>query len=366
MQDIDNVSIEKLNLSRRTFHALARSGILTIGDLRQFLKKRYQIRNIGQKSFDEISKALYEMPNSPSLLENVKEEPVQLSFQEAPTQNQAIQAPIDVLDLLPSIKGKLKKYGFKTIDDLKRVPDSVLLNINFIGPKRLTKIKQLIDGYVDNTKTIISEKPAEDIKRINFSWAEIIQSYLESEKDNYIYVLISRFGFKPKKLEEIATELSITRERVRQIQDNAAGRLLKYLKSSHNSYSSSIIFLEKIEAIFDLHGDNLSLSRFRELLVKNNLLGEFSETLLSKKVKKNDLLEVLICWLNLLTDKRYNLHPLVFPIGIRDLIDARNTTIKDRRALLNVGTKERKKIKRKVLFTGGITIKEASRNLIQR
>lgn len=105
MQEIDNVSIEKLNLSRRTFHALVRSGILTIGDLRQFLKKRYQIRNIGQKSFDEISKALYELPNSPSLLEDVKEEPVQLSFQEVPTQNKTIQAPIDVLDLLPSIKG---------------------------------------------------------------------------------------------------------------------------------------------------------------------------------------------------------------------------------------------------------------------
>lgn len=363
MQEIDNVSIEKLNLSRRTFHALVRSGILTIGDLRQFLKKRYQIRNIGQKSFDEISKALYELPNSPSLLEDVKEEPVQLSFQEVPTQNKTIQAPIDVLDLLPSIKGKLKKYGFKTIDDLKRVPDSVLLNINFIGPKRLMEIKQLIDGFADDTKTVISEKSAEDVKKIDFCWAEIIQSYLEREKDNYIYVLMSRFGFKPKKLEEIATELSVTRERVRQIQDNAAGRFLKYLKNSHNSYSSSIIFLGKVEEIFHLHGDNLSLNKFRELLVRNNLLGDFSETFLSEKVNKNDLLELLICWLNLLANKRYNLRPLVFPIDIHDLIDSKNIAIKDRRALLNAGTKERKKIKRKVLFTGGIAIKEATRIL---
>ena len=60
MQEFDHIAIETLNLSRRTYHALVRSGVLTIGNLRQFYKDKdkYQIRNIGQKSLDEISKAL--------------------------------------------------------------------------------------------------------------------------------------------------------------------------------------------------------------------------------------------------------------------------------------------------------------------
>lgn len=63
MQAFDHISIEVLNLSERTYHALTRSGMSTIGSLRRFYRNRSanQIRMIGEKSLDEISKALEEL-----------------------------------------------------------------------------------------------------------------------------------------------------------------------------------------------------------------------------------------------------------------------------------------------------------------
>jgi len=60
MQEFDHISIEKLNFTRRTYHALVRGGVLTIGDLKQFYKNKdnQQIRNIGLITLDEISNVL--------------------------------------------------------------------------------------------------------------------------------------------------------------------------------------------------------------------------------------------------------------------------------------------------------------------
>lgn len=49
MAEFDHVPIETLDLSKRTYHALARSGILTVGDLREFCinRDKQYIRNVG-------------------------------------------------------------------------------------------------------------------------------------------------------------------------------------------------------------------------------------------------------------------------------------------------------------------------------
>ena len=82
MEEFDHIPINALNLPRRTYHALARAGILTVGNLRDFYLNRYKyhIRNIGEKSFSEIFKVLDELPNNPSVIIFEKKEPVQLSF----------------------------------------------------------------------------------------------------------------------------------------------------------------------------------------------------------------------------------------------------------------------------------------------
>jgi len=170
--------------------------------------------------------------------------------------------------------------------------------------------------------------------------------------------LISRFGFSPKTLEEIATELGVTRERVRQIQDAAAVRYLKHIR-----FSGAIRLLEKIEEVFAAHGDGLSLPSLKTILKKEGALGQFSEPVTTGHIKNLDLLETMICWLNLIANKKYTMQPIEFSIDISDLTKSDRISIRDHATLMSISKRDRKKIKRKVLFTGGITVREASRIL---
>jgi len=368
MQEFDHIEIEALNLSRRTYHALVRSRVLTIGNLRQFYKNKdkYQIRNIGQKSLDEISKALGELPNNSSLSAHIEKKPIQLHFLEDKWDKETIQTPIDVLNLSASIRGQLKKHGIKTVDDLRKTPNSKLLKINLIGPKKLMEINHLLDEFVDKTSiTIVNEavvkaivEPAAIVERKIITWAQIVEDYFRNEKEVYSYILISRFGYTPKTLEEIAAELGVTRERVRQIQDGAAVRYLKHVRSFGGMGLSN-----KIERIFSTHGENLSLFSFRAILKKEGVLGQFSGHIATEHIENLDSLETMICWLNLISTQKYTMQPIEFSVNISDLTKSGKISIRDHATLMNISTKERRKIRRKILFTGGITIKEASKIL---
>lgn len=58
----DEASIRNLGLSRRTFHALERSGIYTVGELKEHFQRNLlkNIYFIGPKSIEEISRVLRE------------------------------------------------------------------------------------------------------------------------------------------------------------------------------------------------------------------------------------------------------------------------------------------------------------------
>lgn len=363
IEHIDQSSIKGLKLTKRTFHALHRNGVFTVGKLKQlFLNKKLDgILNIGQKSIDEISIALIDFYNDVN-------KPVQKNYPASYTTillnesevhaTEIDRAPIDILHLNPSIRGALIKNEIMTIGDLRNCTEDMLLNINLIGPKVLAEIRKEFKTVVGEPIKYVPSNTVPEEKNILSCWAEIVQSYFEGEKDNYIYILLSRFGLKPKKLEEIASELNITRERVRQVQEAATVRFLKYVRRA-----SSVLLLEKIHEILLEHGENLSLKKFKGLLRKENLLGEFSQTLMSDRISKIDLFETLICWLNLLSDSRHTQPPVNFPVDIKALINSDSITIKDSKKLQNISPRLRKKIKRKVHFTGGINIKEASKIL---
>lgn len=252
----------------------------------------------------------------------------------------------------------LKKHGVTTVDDLRKAPDSVILNINLIGPKKLAEIRHLLDNFVDNSKTTTTDKPVIIVEKRLRTWAEAVEDYFRDEKDVYSYILISRFGFYPKTLEEIAVELGVTRERIRQIQEAVAVRYLNHIR-----FSGAIGLLERVEDVFSRQGDGLSLSSLKTILKKEGVLGQFSDPVKTKHIKNLDLLETMICWLNLISNKKYTLQPIEFSVNISDLTKSGKISIRDRTTLMNIPKRERRKIRRKVLFTGGITIHEASKIL---
>lgn len=89
--------------------------------------------------------------------------------------------------------------------------------------------------------------------KLNFKPSQSTGKLLKDLKDRDRYVLESRFGLnhpKKKTLESIGQEYSITRERVRQIQDAA----LKVIRKSDSYDEARDIFLDIENAIRDLGG----------------------------------------------------------------------------------------------------------------
>ncbi len=305
-QDLGQIPIENLRLSRRTFNALRRRGVFTVGKLKELFQNNnlQKIYFIGQKSLDEVSNALnkfYREASNPILEEKISDSIFSLSPDI--DMKDIDLAPVEILSLHASIRGALIKSGIKTIGDLRLATDGMILNINRIGPKMLIEIRQALksvvaapDKYVTKHK-IQGKQPASQDNKVTATWAEITQGYFESERDNYILILLSRFGFRPKKLEEIASELGITRERVRQVQEAATVRFLKHVR-----FAGPAQLLERIHEMLSEHGESLSLRMFKAQLGKENLLGEFTPTLMSERISKIDPFETLICWLNLLSD----------------------------------------------------------------
>ncbi len=204
----------------------------------------------------------------------------------------------------------------------------------------------------------VVNEPVILVEKKIITWSQVVEDYFRKEKDVYSYILISRFGYAPKTLEEIAAELSVTRERVRQIQEAVAVRYLKHIR-----FSGAVELLEKIEEVFSAHGEDLSLTSLRTILKKEGVLGKFSEAIATGHIKKIDLLETLICWLSLISNKKYTLQPIEFSVDISALTRSGKISIRDHVTLMNISTKERRKIRRKILFTGGITIKDAAKIL---
>src|SRR5689334_20345639 len=101
-QDLDQSFIKDLRLSRRTFNALHRRGVFTVGKLKELLQnnKLEKIHFIGQKSIDEVSNALNEFYKEASD-HAYKEKVSRIAFpslDETPTNDIDFASAVDELD----------------------------------------------------------------------------------------------------------------------------------------------------------------------------------------------------------------------------------------------------------------------------
>ena len=126
----DDVPIESLNLSVRSFNALKNYGIKSLSELKKLsVEDLYKIRNLGKKSVTEITKNL---ESSSSLNVNELEKK-------------------DMRDLL-SVRSYnvLTKHGITSLAQLKEIPIDEIEKFPHLGAKSIAEIKRLFKKRLFN------------------------------------------------------------------------------------------------------------------------------------------------------------------------------------------------------------------------
>ena len=374
--------VEQIGLPKKLIHILHRNDVRTLGELQEIVNRGdlLQLRFVGKKLADEIGQLIAKISTETNLIP--REIAVQGSTAEKNTNRSEKLKPAGVLDVkaklghvpiqkleLPrEITSALVRASVTTISDLLSLSTSQLTHIKRIGPKSIREIQISLDKFLSSPESFIEksffeepdtpslEEPlqvTEFKERHQVTWAEIIEPYFRSEKEVRTFILLSRFGFVKKTLEELASELNITRERVRQIQVHTVSRF-----GRRTSFSDASRLLNRVNNILSENEENLSLELFRAILNDKNLLGEFSKPI-NSSLYILDPFEVLICWLDILSDSRITVPAVAFPIEIDDLRKATNISIRNYRTLQNIPKISKKKLLRKVTFTGGIHMRDA-------
>jgi hypothetical protein len=276
------------------------------------------------------------------------------------------QSLIEKLGLTDRLLYKLHRNGIFTIGLLEEFfENGKLEKLSFISQKRLNQISYSLKRFKGESHNEFAKHKLDNSQitsqsnYVTKTWAVISQSYFEGERETYTYILLSRFIFKPKTLQELAEKFHISRERVRQIQERATLRFLRYV-----NFAGSNQLLERILKIFSRYEDDLSLEMFRGILTEEKLLGYYSQSFMSQRDFIIDPFEILINWLKLLSNERYSNPPTIFPIDINMLIPSNTIAISDYKKILKLNPKLRRRILHEVYFNGGINIYEASKILL--
>jgi len=372
MLTLEELPIEKLNLSIRVSRALRRNGIRTFGHLQTVMRNGNlrDLRFIGIKGSKEINDLVSDIlsqsnQHADDTIQSIPDQKDDFSkddFISQQLENQQADPINDIgiekIGLSRRVINSLKKWRIQTVGDLLHADGRFLLQIYQIGPKSINEIQESLQKVLSSPASYIETKTVEQDS--SMTWAELTEPFLRSEKDSRIYTLISRFGLKIKTLEETAAELGVTRERVRQIQEVVARRFTKH---TNTRPLSSLWVLEKAIEILAKKEEELSLKLFRSALIKEGVLGEFSKPIKSQLYENLNPFEILICWLDILRDERFTQFPENFPIEIDDLRKAKTISIKDHRILQNIPRQKIRSLLRKVAFTGGINLREAMKIL---
>jgi hypothetical protein len=378
MNNIDDLLLEKTNLSARLVHTLGRNGILTIGELKaaNANKKFFNIRQIGVKSIGDIQSFLKEIrkSQSPSPTEKLSllilsdrtddetTDEINITTIQKNTKGDLVfdinQISIDKLNLPIRISRALKKAGIKTLDDLiKIVSNGSLWELPQIGAKSKNEILKVTKNLIKTPYSELVKKAGAKEPKVN-NWANIVELFFRKLDERRIFILLSRFGYKIKTLEETSLALRITRERVRQIQDSTARKFVNHVEDLDFQP-----ILTEIKSILSSQGDDFSLDIFEKKLREKGILGDFSNHISCSYVGEINVLETLFCWLTIISDSRYVSEPLAMDMDIEALKNAELISVKDTKILNGIPSAKRKKILRKVLFTGGIKLSDAKKVL---
>lgn len=265
-------SIEVLNLSVRVHNALKRGKYWDVGEVIELSDDQlFGVRNLGEKGVAEIRDRL-------SRVELLDQPP---SAHENEPQKEWSGEPQILIDLGPPTIPRHEVVRWQQVVLAKQIEARLLhpqLQVDDYTLAELVNLHSHATGLYETLLKIVTAP---------ISVSQELESLLETMSQREIYILSRRFSFDRHSLESVASDLGITRERVRQIQQNAVARF---------SSSASAFALTRIRSAL-LFADHLDLSfhRWCQRLVTAGLVGEWS----NQKFKDFDQLDLLVLLIRL-------------------------------------------------------------------
>ena len=381
MGSLSSVSIEHMELSRRTKNALLRAGLKTALDIQKVIETQglTSIRNIGTLAINEIEECMS------SLLENVginlPADEINLFVNDESKIATIPTAfyddlPIDILaeELGNDLINRLKSADFKKMGELFGLSQTVAIFIQnasksldrLINYQKAILQKKMATGElhpqaqyhnlsIKSWLNITPVNPKEQLEVLNLLTQvnelnsltdELSLLFSEiSEREMEIYV---KYFNENLTLEQIGRQQGITRERVRQITSKTASRLWRQINSKPGLYfQSALLQAQNI-------GEQLSLQSWKQLLKSKRIIEPY---LIRKTLGSFDA----FCIILRSSDKSEYPPKLKIAESIKIILNSpTDLPLGLIKAIEEISSKAKREIQRKISYMGGIHLIEAS------
>ena len=266
--------IEKLNLSTRSFNALSRAGIRTVGRVLQLVKSGElgRISALGRESILEIAATFVQIRIKDGV--------------DADNSEKINAIPEEVIRWQAQLVGKQLSRGL--LHENARIAGRSIKDW-------LTSIKTPENNQVYQVFALILNSSLNMCEEIEFFCNQISQQH-------YITTLLSLYGFKANTLEQTGSELGISRERVRQIRNELVVKLTGGVRAivettSINNLKSNPALLRMQSALLIAKDFNLDITyeQWTQQIQSSGLVGDW----ISQNFVGTNAIEIMIAMCNL-------------------------------------------------------------------
>jgi len=270
-----NNDLSTLGLSLPTINILHREGITTVYQLKNMSRSQIlRIQSISSGAIADIKRVLGILPLvNPSLLDKLQAKGVPIN-----------QISIQDLDLASTITYRLRMANLNTVLELASCTENDLINLPGIGIVWASEIKRKLNMYVrminvseskpKTTPPLVIETPSMPETPL-LSFAEAVEKLLACGKNQRTAEIMQlRCGLydgTPRTLSEIGQQFGITRERVRQIQNETLRRMY------HPARKQFLVAIyQPFETIFQQAGGILNEKQIHERIAEVAVLGDIT------------------------------------------------------------------------------------------
>lgn len=234
--DYNQIPLDALELSTRSYRALRRGRVKTVGELMALEQQQIlSIENIGPSSEEEIREKLATFLNLPpeSQWNNVPG---------AVTQKDRLVAPITALKVGRRAYRAASEVGARTVQDLLHVSDEALLAIPGVDNAIVAEIRRELTNFLGNDSTVtiaeIDERKTTEFRQQRWltvgdsAVPEVLWQWFDRRlTQRQREVVERRHGLfdEAETLVEVGKDFKVSRERIRQLQASAILRLRRSL-----------------------------------------------------------------------------------------------------------------------------------------